>query len=55
MFICQSYIAQRAQFDAVWKSKWVGWWQGREVQEGGDICIHMAYLLYCTAETNATL
>jgi len=28
---------------------------GREAQEGGDICIHMADSLCCTAETNRTL
>ena len=28
---------------------------GREAQEEGDICIHMADLLCCTAETNMTL
>ena len=26
-----------------------------EVQEGGDICIHIADSLHCTAETNTTL
>ena len=28
---------------------------GEEVQEGGDICIHIAALLCCTAETNTAL
>ena len=28
---------------------------GREVREGGDICIHIADSLCCTAETNTTL
>ena len=28
---------------------------GREVQEGGDICIHIADSLHCTEETNTTL
>ena len=29
---------------------------GREVQEGGgDMCIHIADSLHCTAETNTTL
>ena len=28
---------------------------GREVQEGGDICIQIAGSLCCTAETNTTL
>ena len=33
-----------------------GWDGGRqEVQEGGDICIHIADSLCCTAETNMTL
>ena len=27
---------------------------GREVQEGKDICIHIADSLYCTGETNTT-
>ena len=30
-------------------------WAGREVQEGGDICIHIGDSLHCTAETNTTL
>ena len=31
-------------------------WDGREVeiQEGGDICIHIVDSLRCTAETNKT-
>ena len=28
---------------------------GREAQGGGDICIHIADSLHCTAETNSTL
>ena len=28
---------------------------GREAEEGGDICIHRADSLCCTAETNTTL
>ena len=28
---------------------------GREVQEGGDIDIHIADSLHCTEETNTTL
>ena len=34
---------------------WVEEWSGREVQEGGDICIHIAESLHCTAENNITL
>ena len=30
-------------------------WDGREVQEGGDICKHMADSLSCIAESNAAL
>ena len=35
----------------------VNWKQGigRDVQEGGDVCIHIADTLCCTAETNTTL
>ena len=29
--------------------------EGSEVQEGGDVCIHIADSLHCTAETNTTL
>ena len=32
--------------------RWDGGRGGREVHEGGDICIHAADLLPCTAETN---
>ena len=28
---------------------------GRETQEGGEICIHIADSLHCLAETNTTL
>ena len=33
-----------------------GWdWRGHgELQEGGDLCTHMADSLHCTAETNTT-
>ena len=34
---------------------WDGEGGGREVQEGGDICIHIADSLRCTAETDTTL
>ena len=34
---------------------WDGQGGGREVQEGGDIGIHIADSLHCTAETNTTL
>ena len=31
------------------------WGSGREVQEAGNIPIHTAHLLQCTAEANTTL
>ena len=32
------------------------WWHGLgETQEGGDVCIHKADSLYCTAETNSVV
>ena len=34
---------------------WVGGVGSRELQEGGDIDIHIADSLCCTAETHATL
>ena len=33
----------------------MGVWGRREVQEGGDICIHITDSLCCIAETNITL
>ena len=33
----------------------MGWWEGRETQERGDICITMGDLHCCVAETNTTL
>ena len=44
-----------------WKHEWawlvggMGWGSGREIQEGGGLCIHIAYLHRCIAETNAWL
>ena len=35
--------------------KWDGVGGGKEVQEGGDICIPMGDLCCCMAETNAIL
>ena len=34
---------------------WDGGWDGREVQEGADICTHIVDSLCCTAEINTTL
>ena len=32
-----------------------GRWGGSEVPQGGDICIHIADSLLCTAKANTTL
>ena len=49
------YITQEAQSSALWKPRGVGeGGGGREVQEGGDICILMANSC-CMAETNTAL
>lgn len=29
---------------------WCGGWDGKEVQKGEDICMHIADKLHCTAE-----
>ena len=34
---------------------WDRMWSGKEVQEGEDICIHIADSLHCTAEANTLL
>ena len=34
---------------------WFGMGSGREIQEGGDICMIMADAHYCVVETNTTL
>ena len=34
---------------------WGGAGVGKEAQDGGDICIHIADSLHCTTETNTTL
>lgn len=33
----------------------MGWGSGREIQEGGDVCIHIAVHFVRIAETNTTL
>ena len=39
----------------LWGKLEVGWGtDGRGIQEGEDICTHMADSLHCTAETNIT-
>ena len=48
-------IAQGAQHSALWEPSWVGR-EGQEgVQEGGDICTHIADALHCTIATNTTV
>ena len=50
-------IKQRASGKLVLCDDLDGWdgGAGREVQEGGDIGVHVADSLCCTAETNTTL
>ena len=45
------YITQGSQPDDLWWSKGVGGGEGREAQEGVDICITMDDLHCCMAET----
>ena len=47
-------ITQGAQPTALWQPRGVGC-GGREVQEGGDICILMADSYWCMAETSTIL
>ena len=35
-----------------WRDWWDEGWGRRELQEGGDICMHIADSLHCKAETN---
>ena len=49
-------VAQGAQPGGVWQPGGMGWggrWE--RVQEGGDMCIHMAVSCWCMAETDTTL
>ena len=48
-------IAQGDQLGALWGPRGMDREGGREAQEGGDICIHIADSLCCTVETNTTL
>ena len=34
-----------------WRDRWDEGWGRRELQEGGDICMHIADSLHCTEET----
>ena len=47
-------MAQAAQLSSVLCDNLdgIGGWSGEEVQEGGDIYVHIADTLYGTAETN---
>ena len=37
-YVGSCWIAQGAEFSALWWPRWIGW----EIHEGGDICIHIA-------------
>ena len=46
-------VTQGAQLSVLWWPRWMGQGgDGREVQEEGGICIHMADSLHGAAETN---
>ena len=47
-------LTEGAQPGALWQARGVGW-GGREVQEGGNICMPVADPHWCMAETNAAL
>ena len=40
MGICS--MSQESQTGAIYQPRGVGWGDGREVQEGGDVCVSMA-------------
>ena len=48
-------IAQGAQVGALWLPRGVGWvGDGKEVQEGGAMCMSMADSCWCMAKTKIT-
>ena len=49
------WVAQGGQPVVLWWSRRMGWRKGMEVMEGRDVCVIMADLHCCIAETNATL
>ena len=50
------YKVHKVQLGALWWSRGVGKeWDEKEVQEGGDVGMHMAGSLHCTTETNTRL
>ena len=49
---------EHSELNVVLSDDLEGWGEARgwkQAQEGGDICIHIADSLRCTAETNTTL
>ena len=47
-------MAQGAQTEALWQPRGVEW-SGKEIQEGGDLCIPMADACWCMADTSTIL
>ena len=47
-------LTEGAQPGALWQARGVGW-GGREVQEGGNVCMPVADSRWCMAETNTAL
>ena len=48
-------VAQGAQSGSLWWPRRMGWGQGWEAREGGNVCIIMADFHYCVVENNRTL
>ena len=49
------WVAHGAQLGALWGPRGLGCRGGREAQEWGDTCMHIADSCCCTAATNTTL
>ena len=48
-------VWQGTQPGALQQPRGVGWGGGRDVQDGGDICVYMADSGWCLAEINKIL
>ena len=54
--MCKIATGKHRELSSVLCDDLEGWdGGGRDAEEGGDICIHIADALCCTAETNTTL
>ena len=50
-----SHVFGSESYFGDWVVGWDGMGQGKEVQEGGDVCILIADSLHCAAETDTSL